>query len=93
MDRSWPRATGEKNQVLHDSMRTAFEAGWRKGAGDGEGMELDKILEGVDLWAFDARGSAEKKTAKKSSGGRAPKKGTPPKPEETNEQAKKKYDP
>ena len=96
MDRSWPRATGEKNQVLHDSMRAAFEAGWRKGAEDGEapgGMELDKILEGVDLWAFDARGSGEKKTAKKSSGGRAPKKGTPPKPDETNEQAKKEYDP
>ena len=74
-------------------MRAAFEAGWRKGAGDGEGMELDKILEGVDLWTFDARGSAEKKTAKKSSGGRAPKKGTPPKPDETNEQAKKEYDP
>lgn len=96
MDRTWPRATGEKNQFLHDSMRAAFEAGWRKGAEDGEapgGMEVDKILEGVDLWAFDARGSGEKKTAKKSSGGRAPKKGTPPKPEMTNEQAKKEYDP
>lgn len=93
MDRSWPRATGEKNQVLHDSMRAAFEAGWRKGITDGEDVELERCLEEVDLWAFDARGSAEKKTAKKSSGGRAPKKGTPPKPDETNEQAKKEYDP
>ena len=89
-DLRWPRKTEEKNEVLYESMRKAYEAGFAA-AKEAAGAFCD-FKEADDYWVFDHRKELEK-SSKKNSPGRAPKKASPKKPDETLELAAQEFNP
>ena len=86
----WPRKTEEKNEVLYESIKKAYEAGFAA-AKEAAGAFAD-FEEAEDYWAFDHRKELEK-SSKKNSPGRPAKKSSPKKPEETNDLACKEFNP
>jgi len=89
MNRSWPRGKVPCNEILLESMKKAYAAGFAAASGASPGDLTFKDAD--DYWVFDHRDELD--SEKKKSGGRGEKKVTPKKPEETPELSSAAFNP